>query len=69
MALYDMFFARREGGDPTTVSAPVESTSYGNPGFREQRSNGKKKIYLLKFAFCVNVSFSFLRGWRFYDRC
>ncbi|KAG5885858.1 hypothetical protein JTB14_035878 [Gonioctena quinquepunctata] len=40
MALYDMFFARREGGDPTTVSAAVEATTYGNPGFREQRTNG-----------------------------
>ncbi|KAJ8919399.1 hypothetical protein NQ315_016492 [Exocentrus adspersus] len=41
MSLYDMFFARREGGDPTTVSLPVEATTYGNPGFREQRTNGK----------------------------
>ncbi|XP_057658476.1 uncharacterized protein LOC130895270 [Diorhabda carinulata] len=40
MALYDMFFARREGGDPTTVSVPVESTTYGNPGFREPGTNG-----------------------------
>ncbi|CAH1105521.1 unnamed protein product [Psylliodes chrysocephalus] len=40
MALYDMFFARREGGDPTTVSVPVEATTYGNPGFRETRTNG-----------------------------
>ncbi|CAG9819571.1 unnamed protein product [Phaedon cochleariae] len=40
MALYDMFFARREGGDPTTVSMPAEATTYGNPGFRDQRTNG-----------------------------
>lgn len=47
MSLYDMFFARREGGDPTTVSVPVEATTYGNPGFREQRSNGKISLLTL----------------------
>ncbi|KAF7284839.1 hypothetical protein GWI33_021482 [Rhynchophorus ferrugineus] len=40
MSLYDMFFSKREGGDPTTVSMPIESTTYGNPGFREPGSNG-----------------------------
>ncbi|KAL1509150.1 hypothetical protein ABEB36_003934 [Hypothenemus hampei] len=40
MALYDMFFARREGGDPTTTSLPVEPTTYGNPGFRDRNTNG-----------------------------
>lgn len=45
MALYDMFFARREGGDPTTVSVSVEATTYGNPGFRDQRSNGKNPSF------------------------
>ncbi|CAG9836204.1 unnamed protein product [Diabrotica balteata] len=44
MALYDMFFARREGGDPTTVSVPAEATTYGNPGFREPRTNGNSGI-------------------------
>lgn len=40
MSLYDMLFSKREGGDPTTVSMPVESTTYGNPGFRERGTNG-----------------------------
>lgn len=40
MSLYDMLFARREGGDPTTVSGPMEATTYGNPGFRDRRTNG-----------------------------
>ncbi|CAH2019645.1 unnamed protein product [Acanthoscelides obtectus] len=40
MSLYDMFFARREGGDPTTVSVPVVGATYGNPGYRDPRTNG-----------------------------
>lgn len=40
MSLYDMLFARREGGDPTTTAMPVEPTTYGNPGFRERSTNG-----------------------------
>ncbi|ENN83486.1 hypothetical protein YQE_00156, partial [Dendroctonus ponderosae] len=40
MSLYDMFFSRREGGDPTTTSMPVEPTTYGNPGFRDRGTNG-----------------------------
>ncbi|CAG9762436.1 unnamed protein product [Ceutorhynchus assimilis] len=40
MSLYDMFFARREGGDPTTMAMPVEPTTYGNPGFRDRGTNG-----------------------------
>ncbi|XP_066146673.1 uncharacterized protein [Euwallacea fornicatus] len=40
MALYDMFFAKREGGDPTTAAVPVEATTYGNPGFRDRSTNG-----------------------------
>ncbi|XP_063911673.1 uncharacterized protein LOC135128637 [Zophobas morio] len=40
MSIYDVLFARREGGDPTTVAVPMEGATYGNPGFRE-RSNGR----------------------------
>ncbi|XP_019870455.1 uncharacterized protein LOC109598985 isoform X2 [Aethina tumida] len=40
MSIYDMLFARREGGDPTNVAVPVEPTTYGNPGFRERGTNG-----------------------------
>lgn len=36
MSLYDMIFSRREGGDPTKVTVPVEARTYGNPGFRER---------------------------------
>lgn len=37
MSLYDMIFSRRDGGDPTkSVSIPVESTTYGNPGYRDR---------------------------------
>lgn len=36
MSLYDMLFARKEGGDPTKTAVSVESTTYGNPGFRER---------------------------------
>lgn len=46
MALYDMFFSRREGGDPTTTTIPAEPTTYGNPGFRE-RTNGQFYIFLV----------------------
>lgn len=31
-----MLFARRAGGDPTQVAAPMEATTYGNPGFRDR---------------------------------
>ncbi|XP_060530507.1 uncharacterized protein LOC132704503 [Cylas formicarius] len=40
MALYDMLFSRREGGDPTNVPVPVEPTTYGNPGYRDRGTNG-----------------------------
>ncbi|KAK9875869.1 hypothetical protein WA026_009656 [Henosepilachna vigintioctopunctata] len=40
MSIYDMLFARRQGGDPTETSVPAQSTTYGNPGFRERRTNG-----------------------------
>lgn len=40
MQLYDVFFTRRSGGDPTMpidTSAAV-ATTYNNPGFREGKS-------------------------------
>ncbi|XP_017768407.1 PREDICTED: uncharacterized protein LOC108556708 isoform X2 [Nicrophorus vespilloides] len=40
MSLYDMIFARRDGGDPTTVTATTEATTYGNPGFRDRPNPG-----------------------------
>lgn len=44
MSLYDMLFARREGGDPTTAAMPVEPTTYGNPGFRDRGTNGESNV-------------------------
>lgn len=49
MAVYDVLFACRQGGDPTE---PVEissapATTYNNPGFREgRRTNGKSDLQL-----------------------
>lgn len=44
MAIYDMIFARRDGGDPTMpTTVPNEGTTIGNPGFRE-RTNGKDYV-------------------------
>ncbi|XP_050298093.1 uncharacterized protein LOC126737297 [Anthonomus grandis grandis] len=40
MALYDMFFSKKEGGDPTKTPMPNEPTTYGNPGFRERTGGG-----------------------------
>ncbi|XP_025835985.1 uncharacterized protein LOC108739743 [Agrilus planipennis] len=40
-SLYDTFFSRKEGGDPTkAVTVPTEATTYGNPGFRERAVSG-----------------------------
>lgn len=36
MALYDVFFSRRTGGDPTQVSEPPVGETIGNPGFRDR---------------------------------
>lgn len=43
MSLYDMIFSKREGGDPTKVTVPVEARTYGNPGFRERRVPANSK--------------------------
>lgn len=42
MAIYDLIFTKREGGDPTmpVIASTNEGTTIGNPGFRE-RTNGK----------------------------
>lgn len=39
MAIYDVLFSRREGGDPTVPvdTSPATATTYNNPGFREGR--------------------------------
>lgn len=52
MTLYDTLFARRDGGDPTKMSKPIEPTTYGNPGFRERRAptNGKARQSLCPFV-------------------
>nr|XP_036214405.1 uncharacterized protein LOC106619705 isoform X2 [Bactrocera oleae] len=41
VALYDVLFSRRMGGDPTMVvdtSSPANATTYNNPGYKESRS-------------------------------
>lgn len=46
MAIYDVIFARRTGGDPTehVDVSPTQATTYNNPGFREGRSTNGKLI-------------------------
>lgn len=43
LALYDVFNARKAGGDPTEGidHTQTAATTYNNPGFREGRTNGK----------------------------
>ncbi|KAK9752444.1 hypothetical protein QE152_g4172 [Popillia japonica] len=36
MALYDVFFSRRPGGDPTQVTEPPVGETISNPGFRDR---------------------------------
>lgn len=38
LALYDVIFTRRPGGDPTHTLPPpgVDAVTYGNPGYRER---------------------------------
>lgn len=46
MAVYDVLFACRPGGDPTEPVAisSAPATTYNNPGFREgRRTNGKRR--------------------------
>lgn len=43
MAIYDMLFSRRTGGDPTVSMDPAATTAattYNNPGFRDRGRNG-----------------------------
>lgn len=61
MSIYDMLFARREGGDPTNVAVPVEPTTYGNPGFRERGTNGKHQnifLHVLLTSLLINPGIS-----------
>lgn len=42
--MYDVFNARKTGGDPTEGidhTQTTAATTYNNPGFREGRTNGK----------------------------
>lgn len=43
MALYDVMFSRRSGGDPTMSVETTESTAttYNNPGFRDGARGGR----------------------------
>lgn len=44
MALYDVLFARRMGGDPTMTTrdpAGVRATTFNNPHFRDRSKKGK----------------------------
>ncbi|KRT86080.1 hypothetical protein AMK59_1692 [Oryctes borbonicus] len=36
MALYDVFFSRRQGGDPTHANEPPVGETISNPGFRDR---------------------------------
>lgn len=74
MSLYDMIFSRREGGDPTKVTVPVEARTYGNPGFRERGGpvsskysyrSGFQRNGLLNFTFATKISEIFLQACRF----
>ena len=48
MALYDVIFSRRHGGDPTMPQGhdPTgeDATTYNNPGFRERRTNNNSGV-------------------------
>ena len=48
MALYDVIFSRRHGGDPTMPEGhdPTgeDATTYNNPGFRERRTNNNSGV-------------------------
>lgn len=39
MALYDVIFTLRAGGDPTLAidTSPAQATTFNNPGFRDGR--------------------------------
>lgn len=69
LALYDVFNARKTGGDPTEGidhTQTTAATTYNNPGFREGRTNGNKiefidhSIKLITFSYpfrCLNDRF------------
>lgn len=51
-----MIFSKKDGGDPTKpVVPPVDSTTYGNPGFRERPTNGNytSLLFIVDIAFKV----------------